>query len=145
MQLKKTKSKDVVGSDKIPFHLWPEIASAYGALGLLDGAGKYGRSNFRESGVRSSIYYDAARRHLNAWFEGEECAGDSAIPHLGHALACIAIILDAKHAGKLNDDRMYKGGYSQGIEELTPLVKQIKANHADKSPKHYTIQDIQPD
>lgn len=141
MQLKHTNPKDFVGSDKLPFHLWPETASALGALGLLDGAGKYGRSNWRESGVRASIYYDAARRHLNAWFEGEEVAEDSGVPHLGHALACLAIIVDAQAAGKLNDDRMYKGGYAEQVAKLTPIVKQIKERHADKSPHHYTIAD----
>lgn len=141
---KPTNPKDIIGSGKLPIHLWPTTATALGCLGLLDGLLKYGRSNYRAIGVRASIYYDAARRHLDAWFEGEDIDPDSGLPHLAHALACIAIIVDARAAGKLNDDRMFPGGYRNLIDELTPHVARLKALHADKSPKHYTIADSEP-
>ncbi|MGY1448717.1 dATP/dGTP diphosphohydrolase domain-containing protein [Pseudomonas chlororaphis] len=136
---KPTNPKDLIGSGKLPLHLWPVTATALGSLGLLDGMLKYGRSNFRAVGVRASIYYDAASRHLNAWFEGEEADPDSGLPHLAHALACLAIIVDAKAAGRLNDDRMHPGGYRVLINELTPHVERLKAIHEGKSPIHYTI------
>jgi hypothetical protein len=139
--LKPSNPKDIIGSSKLPLHLWPETATILGALACLDGCLKYGRSNYRAIGVRSTIYIDAAKRHLNAWLEGEECASDSGIPHLGHALACIAIIIDAEAAGKLNDDRNVTGGYHDMVERWTPLVAEIKARHAGKAPKHYTIAD----
>ncbi|SEC25556.1 hypothetical protein SAMN05216178_3996 [Pseudomonas saponiphila] len=136
---KPTNPKDLIGSGKLPLHLWPVTATALGSLGLLDGMLKYGRSNFRAVGVRASIYYDAASRHLNAWFEGEAVDPDSGLPHLAHALACLAIIVDAEAAGKLNDDRMHPGGYRQLINSLTPHVARLKAIHEDKEPTHYTI------
>lgn len=142
-ELKPTNPKDLIGSGKLPLHLWPVTATALGSLGLLDGMLKYGRSNFRAVGVRASIYFDAANRHLNAWFEGEEADPDSGLPHLAHALACLAIIVDAQAAGKLNDDRMHPGGYRALINSLTPHVARLKAVHADKSPQHYTIEGAQ--
>lgn len=138
-ELKPTNPKDIIGSDKLPLHLWPETATAMGCLGMLDGALKYGRGNFRAIGVRPSIYIDACKRHLNAWFEGEEFASDSGVPHLAHALACIAIIIDAEAADKMNDDRNVKGGYIKLVNKLTPHVKRIKESHKDKKPKHYNI------
>lgn len=138
---KATNPKDIIGSDKLPLHLWPETATMMGCLGLLEGALKYGRSNWRETGVRVSIYVDALRRHTNAYFEGEYTDPDSGMPHLAHMLACIAIIVDAQAAGKLTDDRQYPGGYRELVEELAPLVPAVKAKHADKSPKHWTIKD----
>lgn len=138
---KPTNPKDAIGSNKLPLHLWPETASALGCLALLDGALKYGRSNFRAIGVRASIYYDAARRHLNKWFEGEDTDPDSGIHHLGHALACLAVLVDAMAAGKLNDDRQFQGGYADFVGQLTPHVARLKALHQDKNPKHYTIAD----
>jgi hypothetical protein len=138
---KPTNPKDVIGSDKLPLHLWPETATAVGCLGLLDGALKYGRSNWRETGVRASIYVDAARRHLSAWFEGEDFDPDSGAPHLSHALACLAIIVDADAAGMLNDDRSYPGGFRALVEKLTPHVARIKAKHAGRNPRHWTIAD----
>lgn len=138
-ELKPSNPKDLVGSGKLPLHLWPVTATALGSLGLLDGMLKYGRSNFRAVGIRASIYYDAASRHLNAWFEGESVDPDSGLPHLAHALACLAIIVDAEAAGKLNDDRMHPGGYRGLINDLTPHVDRLKAIHAGKNPEHYTI------
>jgi hypothetical protein len=140
--LKQTNPKDAIGSDKLPLHLWPETATAMGTLGLLDGALKYGRNNWRETGVRATIYVDALKRHVNAYAEGEDLDPDSKMPHLAHALADLAILVDADAAGKLNDDRNYPGGYRSLVEELTPLVKQIKERHADKSPRHWTIADV---
>lgn len=136
---KPTNPKDVIGSNKLPFHLWPETASALGCLALLDGALKYGRSNFRSIGVRASIYYDACRRHINKWFEGQDVDEDSGLPHLAHALACLAIVVDAQAAGKLTDDRMHPGGYARLVDELTPHVKRLKEKYADRHPKHYTL------
>lgn len=138
---KLSNPKDIIGSDKMPFHLWPETATLYGVLGLLDGALKYGRSNWRAVGVRASIYYDACRRHLEAWFEGEWTAPDSKIPHLAHALACLAIIVDAHAKGYLHDDRMVEGGYHKLLAELTPHVARLKEVHRKRTPKHYTIAD----
>lgn len=137
---KQSNPKDLVGSSKLPLHLWPTTATAMGSLGLLEGLLKYGRSNWRESGVRASIYVDACKRHLDAWFEGEEAAPDSGVPHLANALACLAIVVDAQAAGKLVDDRQYNGaGYRALVESLTPHVERLKALHADKDPTHYTI------
>lgn len=138
---KPTNPKDVIGGDKLPFHLWPDTATAVGCLGLLDGGMKYGRTNYRALGVRASIYVDACKRHMNAWFEGEDVAEDSGVPHLGHALACLAILVDSQAAGQMVDDRQYPGGYHKLVEELTPLVREIKKRHADKDPHHYTIAD----
>lgn len=139
---KNPNPKDSIGSSKIPMHLWPEEATALGAVGLLDGACKYGRGNFVATEVRASIYYDAAKRHLNAWFSGEEADPDSGIPHLGHALACLAILVKAGYAGTLKDDRDYPAGYRRAITELTPHVARLQALHSEKAPKHYTIADV---
>ena len=143
--MKPSNPKDLIGANKVPLHLFPSTAVALGSMAMLDGALKYGRSNFRAIGVRASIYYDACMRHLNRWFEGEESDPDSGLPHLAHALACVAIVVDAKAAGKLVDDRAVEGGYSALLEELTPLVGALKKKHEGKSPHHYTIEDNQPE
>ena len=138
---KNPNPKDSIGSTKVPLHLWPTTATVLGSVALLDGALKYGRSNFRVAEVRASIYFDAANRHLNAWFEGESHDPDSGLPHLGHALACLAIVVDAEAADTLIDDRMVAGGYRSMIAELTPHVQRLQELHADKQPRHYAIGD----
>lgn len=142
---KDTNPKDSIGASKLPLHLWPQTATALGSLGLLEGALKYGRGNWRNSGVRASIYYDACSRHLAAWFNGQEISEDSRVPHLANALACLAIIVDAEANGKLIDDRNHtpdkEVNYATYVKQLTPFVEQLKELFKDKSPKHWTIAD----
>lgn len=143
-QDKPTNPKDAIAIlTKPPLHLWPASATALGCLALLEGMLKYGRSNWRKSGVRASIYKDALDRHMSAWFEGEELDPGSGVPHLGHALACIAIIVDAQAAGKLVDDRQFPGGYRTWMDRLTSYVPVLLGRHADRvpAPKHYDIRD----
>lgn len=143
--LKSTNPKDIIGSDKMPLHLFPSTALVYGTLALLEGCVKYGRANWRVAGVRASIYYDACLRHMTKWFEGEDIDEDSGLPHLGHALACIVIIIDALEANKLKDDRMVKGGYLSCLKKFTKEIKRVKEKYKDKNPKHYTIEDNKED
>jgi len=141
--LKSTNPKDLIGSDKLPLHLFPFTAVVYGTLALLDGALKYGRANWRVAGVRASIYYDACLRHMTKWFEGENIDKDSGLPHLAHALACITILIDATETDKLKDDRMVKGGYLELLKRIAPDVARLKEFHKGKNPKHWTIEDTQ--
>mgnify|MGYP001569976814 CR=1 FL=1 len=138
---KNTNPKDICGSSKLPLSLWPMSATALGCLGLLDGMLKYGRMNWRKAGVRATIYYDALTRHMTKWMEGEDVDSDSGLPHLAHALACLAIVVDAKAAGMLNDDRHVRGGTIEFLKELTPHVARLKALHKDRTPRHWTIRD----
>jgi hypothetical protein len=142
VSLKDTNPKDAIGSDKLPLHLWPTTATAAGSTALLNGALKYGRANWRHAGVRATIYADAIRRHLDAWLEGEEVDPDDGVPHLWAILAGTAILVDAKAAAKLTDDRNAAGGYRNFVSESTAHVKRLKELHKGRSPKHYTIADL---
>lgn len=134
--------KDVIGSTKLPVELWPATATILGSLALLDGLMKYGRTNWRATDVRASIYVAACKRHLDAWFEGEDIDPDSKVPHLAHALACLAILVDADASGTLIDDRQMQIKYRDFVNKYTPLVEQIKRNHAERvPPHHFTIKD----
>lgn len=101
--------KTLLGITKVPLHLVPPSAKHYLAKAFADGAKKYGPYNWREKTVSASIYMGAAMRHFDDWWDGEDVAEDSKIEHLAHAMACIAIVLDAMTIGKLNDDRPAKG------------------------------------
>lgn len=85
---------------------------------MSDGDRKYGLCNWREKPVSASVYYDAALRHLMSWWDGEDVADDSKVHHLGHAMACFAIILDAEATGNLNDDRPIKGVFSELVAKM---------------------------
>lgn len=69
------------------------------------GAKKYGRYNWRLHQVSATVYYDAAWRHLSAWFDGEDIDPESGVSHLAHVMACMTILMDAQHHEMLNDNR----------------------------------------
>lgn len=69
------------------------------------GAGKYGAYNWAEAGVVASVYYDAMRRHLDAWWGGQDDDPETGVSHLAHVIACAAIALDCDLIGNLEDDR----------------------------------------
>lgn len=102
---KDTNPKDAVGTRKAPLSVlpWPVLFEA--GLGMLEGARKYGRHNYRAVGIRNSVYFDAALRHLAAWWEGEDIDPDSGLPHVTKALCCLMVLRDAQMQGKATDDR----------------------------------------
>lgn len=143
---KPTNPKDAIGTDKLPLHLWPDSATAYGCIALLNGALKYGRLNWREAGIRPSIYVDAVKRHVTDWFEGQDFDPEDGVHNLSAALACLAILVDALESRQLNDDRNYRGGsWRNARAAMEPHVKRLKELHAGRSPHHYTISDSWPD
>jgi len=111
-----TNPKDLVGVKKVPLSYVPPSSIIYEARAFQDGARKYGPYNWRKNKVVASIYFDAALRHLLAFQDGESDAADSKVPHLGHAKACIGILIDALETGNLVDDRPIPGPASAILE-----------------------------
>lgn len=102
---KLSNPKDSVGVKKVPFSTVPAEVIAEIGLGMLEGASKYGRHNYRVVGVRASVYYDAAMRHLTEWWEGTDMDVDSGLNHITKALTSLVVLRDAMINEKLNDDR----------------------------------------
>jgi len=100
----------------------PPVALVHLMLAMGNGADKYGRMNWRETSVLSSIYYAAAMRHLMAWFDGQELDADSGVHHLGHVMACCAIILDANACHTLDDDRPRPGTAAEVLKRYTKEI-----------------------
>lgn len=139
MTEKPTNPKDRIGSDKLPLSLFPKAAIVYGCLGALEGMLKYGLVNWRKTGVRMSIYLDAAERHHAKFVDGEWEDPVTRVPHLSSILMCYAIICDAKTCGKLIDDRPMSVATGPLMTDLERTVVHLKDLHKDKHPIHYTI------
>lgn len=84
---------------------WPVIANM--ALGMLEGALKYGRHNYRLAGVKASTYVDASVRHIAAFWEGQDLDPDSKIGlhHIDKAMASLHVLRDGILRGSWVDDR----------------------------------------
>jgi hypothetical protein len=101
--------KTAIGATKVPLHLVPPSAKHVLAEAMADGARKYGPYNWRTKRVSATTYIAASLRHIEAFLDGEDVAPDSLVHHLGHGMACLAILYDAMTIGMLNDDRPTPG------------------------------------
>jgi hypothetical protein len=122
-----------MGSKKVSLSTVPAVAVAHEACALMDGARKYGPYNWRDKKVIARIYVDACKRHLDAWLEGQETAEDSGVHHLGHARACLAILLDAQETGNLIDDRPITGESAEVYQRVMGKLNVWASKQAEKS------------
>lgn len=103
--VKDTNPKDAIGVTKSPLSVLSGQVLYELGNAMLEGALKYGRHNYREAGVRGSVYFDACQRHLWAYWEGEDIDPDSGVSHLVKAMACLIVWRDAQLYGLETDDR----------------------------------------
>ena len=137
---KESNPKDFAGLRKIMFSVLPWRVLHWVALALSEGMWKYGRHNYRKCGVRASVYFDAVvARHLSDWWEGTDIDPDSGLHHVDKAIAGLLVMRDSMLCGNFIDDRPP----AQPIDfaELNAHHLRLQVMHADKNPKHYTIQD----
>lgn len=97
--------KTVFGMKKPPLGLIPSPSLIHLAIAMELGAAKYGPYNWRHQEISSMVYLNAAERHLRSWLDGEDNDPESGASHLGHVMACCAILLDAQTIGNLVDTR----------------------------------------
>lgn len=144
---KPSNPKDALGSGKIYFSVVPPIVLSEVSLGMLDGATKYGRYNWRAKGVRGSIYYDATLRHLTAWWEGQDIDPDSGLHHVTKAITSLIVLRDAMIQGEYIDDRPPSTANLQTLlDDLNGKTANMVESRKNIYPAHYTIHsDISKD
>lgn len=139
---KPSNPKDVVGIRKAPMSTVSALVLAEVGVAMLEGAVKYGRHNYRAVGVRASVYYDATRRHLDKWWEGEDLDPDSSLSHITKAITSLVVLRDAMLQGKIEDDRpLQHADVGEFYKRLDMMSSHIIDQHKDKSPHHYTQDD----
>lgn len=126
MTTKDTNPKDAVGTKKwrqyctVPTTIIWELGVA-----MLEGARKYGRHNYRVAGVRASVYIDAAKGHIDQWWEGEDIDAESGLSHITKAMASLAVLRDAMINDMVNDDRPPKCNLDRVRTEMQTAVEGI--------------------
>lgn len=147
MSLKETNPKDALGITKTPFSCVPSNVIAEIALGLFEGARKYGKHNYRVIGVRYSVYHDAALRHLSQFLEGEDVDPDSGLNHITKALSCLVVLRDAMLNDMWTDDRPPKVKNQNWIKDCNDKVKEIidKYSNPVEPYTQKSLEDIKED
>lgn len=131
---KQTNPKDAIGVGKAGLSCVPMNVVVEVGVAMQEGALKYGRHNWRAVGVRSSVYFDAAMRHLISWWEGEDVDPDSGLSHITKAIAGLAVLRDSQIRGMENDDRPWPS--EPFYLDLNNAASALREKHADKSPVH---------
>jgi hypothetical protein len=134
-ETKPSNPKDAVGIKKTPFSTIPTTVIAELGVAMLEGAAKYGRSNYRVIGVRGSVYYDATMRHMMSWWEGQDNDPDSGISHVTKAIASLVVLRDAMIRGTWVDDRPPRtpDGW---IEDLNKKAAALLEKYPDPAPAY---------
>lgn len=117
--------KNLYGMAKPGLSAVPTLALFQIGRAMEEGQRKYGLTNWRHSQVKASVYYNAAMRHLMAWWDGEDTDHASKLPHLALAAANLCILLDADSDGRqafMEDDRPLQGFLNEFLTDHTKKV-----------------------
>jgi len=125
LRTKSTNPKDIIGVQKAPISTLSCAVLFEMGLGMLEGARKYGRHNYRAMGVSATVYYDAAMGHLMDWFEGEDIDSDSGLSHITKALTSLATLRDSMLVGNWIDDRPLRNPNKLYKKYFNPKTKEI--------------------
>lgn len=123
---KETNPKDVLGIKKVPIHLVPMQVLSEAGLAMLEGGRKYGGHNYREMGVKASVYVDAVWRHIFLQFwEGEEIDPDSGLHHVTKAIASLIVLRDSMLMENWIDDRPIRHSKGPDTKRLNDAAAEI--------------------
>ena len=125
--MRDTNPKTAFGATKPSVALIPSAALLHESLAMENGAMKYGPFNWRENSVSVMTYVHAAIRHLLDFADGVQDSADAGVHNLGHARACLGIVLDAEACGQLVDDRPKAGASAQLAEMMCDWKRAIEA------------------
>ena len=67
------------------------------------GAVKYAPENWRYVDNARTRYFDAAQRHIMAWWQGEQTDSESGKHHLAHAVCCLMFLMWFDLVGGINE------------------------------------------
>ncbi len=111
--------------EKPDLSLIPKVSNEAHAKAFMVGEKKYGRYNYTK-GHKASQLVAAAKRHLDAWFEGEENDLVDGQPHLGSVMACCSMILRQMELNTLKDDRYKQVITVENIDDRSVTASRIK-------------------
>jgi len=131
VETKNTNPKDACGIKKVPSWFIPTRPLLMVGLAMMEGARKYGAFNWRKAGVRMSVYYDAIKRHLDSWKEGEDIDPDSEVHHLIKAAACCFVVMDSILMGNCTDDRPIRYPNGLNIKDLNEIAAKLIEKYPD--------------
>lgn len=132
-----TNPKDGIGIRKWRQYAVVPCSFVWGmGVAMLEGALKYGRHNYRVAGVRASVYVDAAKGHIDQFWEGEDLDPDSQLHHILKAGASLAVLYDGIAYENWVDDRPPKMNLDAFRKEMQQAVDTVFDKYPDAVPPY---------
>ena len=133
--IKESNPKDAIGVKKawISYVSMPVLMEV--SVGMMEGGFKYGRHNYREIGVRASVYVDATFRHLSAFWEGEDVDPISELSHVTKAITSLVVLRDAMIQDMWVDDRPPPAP-AGWLDKLNAAVEKLAAKFPNPVPPY---------
>lgn len=94
--LKEFKPKEQGRKDdsaKLRYSLLPSGTVNQVVQVLEFGSNKYADNNWQKVENSRTRYYDAAMRHIDAWFNGDLKDAETGLHHLAHAICCLMFLM----------------------------------------------------
>ena len=134
---KETNPKDEIGIKKPRFYSGlPANVTKEVSIGVMEGAMKYGRHNYRIAGVRASTYIDATIGHLLDYWEGQDIDPDSDLHHITKAIASLYVLRDAQMRNVCEDDRPPKSDVEGDKTRLQAIVNKLFKEYPNPEPAY---------
>jgi hypothetical protein len=120
--------------DYCPLSTQIAVASVFAANSELHG-GKYPDNNWRKC-MEWSIPLNCIKRHLEAFSSGEDFDHESGLPHLWHAQANLAMLIEFLVIHPSGDDRLHKLNLKvAGFQDMLPLFNQALQKNLERKKK----------
>ena len=137
-----TNPKETTGTKKPRFYSGlPANVTKEVSIGMMEGAIKYGRHNYRIAGIRASTYIDATIGHLFDYWEGQDIDPDSGLHHITKAIASLYVLRDAQMRNMCEDDRPPKSDVEGDTARLQAIVNKLFKEYPNPA-QAYTAEDI---
>ena len=134
---KKTNPKDAIGTKKPRFYSGlPANVTKEVTIGIMEGAMKYGRHNYRITGVLASTYIDATIWHLFDYWEGQDIDPDSNLHHITKAIASLYVLRDAQMRDMCEDDRPPRSDVEGDKIRLQAIVNELFKKYPNPEPAY---------
>lgn len=123
---KETNPKDAISTKKPRFYSGlPANVTKEVSIGMMEGAMKYGRHNYRVTGVRASVYIDATIGHILDYWEGQDIDPESNLHHITKAIASLYVLRDSQMRNMCEDDRPPKSDVEGDKLRLQAVVDEL--------------------
>lgn len=120
---------------KTQWHLLPLEAVEGAVRVMMHGAKKYSAYNWA-NGMPYTRVLDAAMRHINAIYQGEDKDPDSGLDHVDHAI-CELLFLKYYMIHKKGEDDRFKRGQPDPPLNKSINISDIKCDPVNIDSRHY--------